>query len=812
MDGQSTALQGRAPDHAQLAAHYGWVHAVARNLVRDPWGAEDVTQETLLAALAAPPREVPDDQRLRAWLGRVAFNLSRLGARQGARRRAREVRVARREALPSVTDELESAGTIQALSAAISELAEPYRSVVLMRYFDGLSTAEIAARTRSSELAVRKRLWRARNKLRAALDHDPVSGRLLAGLFSWSALLRRSPAPTLGGLAAGLALVAGATFWHGSVERAEPVLAAAPVELARAEVELVPAAEAAAPEEAEAPRGRTFSRPAPRQPRVPAPVPEPAPPVVLDEPRLLFAQGVVLDLDGEVRAGLELFDRDAPAEVVGTTDALGAFRIPASAPRLNLAARGPGWTTIAPAVVMASDEHGPVPRPIVVARCLDLGARVFDEAGRAVGAAELTLRCDEAAFALVPYPVRLESPVLRTFRCDELGRSFERDLPRGAGLRLEIRAGGFEPLELDTLDLGCEERFFLRALAALPVLAGRVLHRDGRPAAGASVDLALAATTTDELGRFRLLLRGVQPGSSLRARAPRDSAAPAVLSRFGERVAAGVGDVDVVLGEENDPVEGRLVGKDHARWQVVAYPRENPRLDPRGDEEPAAITHSASDGTFEFRLPRGTYDLYALAPDEPRFVRREALETGQGPWVVELPPAPGLEELSADVRTLDGLLLASAGVEVHLCAEGERGPRRMTWRELACDRRGGFLIARDPSTRLALTVTHGAVGRQDVGVSARAGHQQIVVPRSSFLQVSGAGLRAARAAVLDAEGRPLAVRGPLRRSERFALRQGHSPVLEVPGAARWLELEGEGAPPVRIPIEPRPGEVLLVRP
>src|SRR5262245_18727681 len=126
MDGQSAAIPKRSPEHSQLTDHYGWVRAVARNLVRDPWGAEDVTQETILAALAAPPRDVPDDQRMRAWLGRVAFNLSRLGARQGARRRAREVRVARREALPSVTEELETAGTLQALSGAIADLAEPY--------------------------------------------------------------------------------------------------------------------------------------------------------------------------------------------------------------------------------------------------------------------------------------------------------------------------------------------------------------------------------------------------------------------------------------------------------------------------------------------------------------------------------------------------------------------------------------------------------------------------------------------------------------------------------------------------------------
>ena len=56
----------RALDRDSLAAQTSWLRAVTRNLVRDPWGAEDVTQETLLAALAAPPRDVSTDQRLRA--------------------------------------------------------------------------------------------------------------------------------------------------------------------------------------------------------------------------------------------------------------------------------------------------------------------------------------------------------------------------------------------------------------------------------------------------------------------------------------------------------------------------------------------------------------------------------------------------------------------------------------------------------------------------------------------------------------------------------------------------------------------------
>ena len=52
-------------DPDQLVAHAGWLQGVARNLVRDPWGAEDVAQEALLAALASPPRPVPVPQPTR---------------------------------------------------------------------------------------------------------------------------------------------------------------------------------------------------------------------------------------------------------------------------------------------------------------------------------------------------------------------------------------------------------------------------------------------------------------------------------------------------------------------------------------------------------------------------------------------------------------------------------------------------------------------------------------------------------------------------------------------------------------------------
>ncbi len=808
MDGQSTALPQPCADHAQLTAHYGWVHAVARNLVRDPWSAEDVTQETLLAALARPPREVPDDQRLRAWLARVAFNLSRLGARQGARQRAREVRVARRESTPSVTDELENAGTLQALSSAIAGLAEPYRGVVLMRYFDDLSTAEIAARTNTSELAVRKRLWRARNKLRAALDHDPVSGRLLAGLCPWLGFAPRVRMSSLSALAAGLALVAGTIWWGGEDEREGPALAAFIGEPTGAQSELESAGTPSTAENAERPLAPRSPGSA-RRPVPPTFEPERAPRVDSDEPRSAFALGFVLDLEGQARAGFELLDPRIPDQVLATSDALGGFGLPVHEAPPRLEARAPGWTTIVAARLGAGSEA--LPEALVVAAARDLGASVHDESGRPIRAAELELCCAESTFARIPYPVQLESASLRGFCSDEQGRCFARDLPRGAGLTLRVRAPGFEPLELDTRDLGSEERFFLRALGAEKFLAGRVFFRDGRPAAGARVSLALASTSADSEGRYRLPLLGVRPESNLGARDPYKTAAPTEFRAFGARLATGVDDVDLVLGEEHDPVAGKLVGPEPEGWSVVAFSKAGVRLDAQGNEEPAAITASSADGSFALRLPRGAYDLYAIAPDVPRCVQRAALETRHGFWQIELPPAPEPQGFRAQARTADGLLLAGARIELRLRAEGERGPRRMPWRELASDDQGTFAFAFDPSTQLELVVAHAAVGRQEVGLSTPHA-QQLILPRSSFVQVIAANPRAETGVVLDGEGRVLAVRGPLRTGERFGLQAGWSPVLEVPLNARWLEFQEAGAASVRVPIEPRPGAVLQIRP
>ena len=89
---------------------------------------------------------------------------------------------------PDHSDVLARGETCQRLVAAVMALDEPYRSTVLHRYLDGLSTKQIATLDRVTELVVRKRLSRAMHQLRARLD-EGVRRRAwsLDGGVLWSA-------------------------------------------------------------------------------------------------------------------------------------------------------------------------------------------------------------------------------------------------------------------------------------------------------------------------------------------------------------------------------------------------------------------------------------------------------------------------------------------------------------------------------------------------------------------------------------------------------------------------------------------------
>ena len=125
-----------------LLEHADFIRALARGLLNDDHAADDVVQETLVAALEADERP----RNLRAWLGVVARNLA-LTARRGRRRRAaRERRAASREALPSVDEGVARLELQRRVVDEVLALDEPYRGVIVHRFFYGLSLKEIARR------------------------------------------------------------------------------------------------------------------------------------------------------------------------------------------------------------------------------------------------------------------------------------------------------------------------------------------------------------------------------------------------------------------------------------------------------------------------------------------------------------------------------------------------------------------------------------------------------------------------------------------------------------------------------------------
>ncbi len=150
-----------------LLEHADWVRRLAHSLVVDPARADDVAQETWLAAMKSAPR---GSQNLRGWLGTVVRNLARRSARGERRRTAREVDAAKAEALPSAAELVEQADLQREIAALVIGLDEPYRQTLLLRFYQSLGVEEIATRTGVPLNTVRTRLQRGLAQLREKLD------------------------------------------------------------------------------------------------------------------------------------------------------------------------------------------------------------------------------------------------------------------------------------------------------------------------------------------------------------------------------------------------------------------------------------------------------------------------------------------------------------------------------------------------------------------------------------------------------------------------------------------------------------------
>ena len=183
-----------------LLIHADFVRGLARDLVRDPNGADDLAQEAWVCALQTPPRHAT---ALRGWFATLVQNL-RLNIERGdRRRRAREARVEPPLATASAEQILEREQVRERLVRAVMQLDEPFRTTVLLRYYEELPTAAIARRLGVPGATVRTRLSRGIARLRELLDERHGGGRAwLAPLATWAP----ESTPGIAVLAAGIGM------------------------------------------------------------------------------------------------------------------------------------------------------------------------------------------------------------------------------------------------------------------------------------------------------------------------------------------------------------------------------------------------------------------------------------------------------------------------------------------------------------------------------------------------------------------------------------------------------------------------------
>jgi RNA polymerase sigma-70 factor (ECF subfamily) len=243
-----------------LLGHQEFVRNLARSLVRDKDAALDVAQDAWLEALRRTPRSI---ESMQAWLGAIVRNRAHNRRRENQRRAAREEASARHEADESdESDEIlrDRVALAHEVVQAVLSLREPYRAIVILRYYENLSPRQIAARKRVPGSTVRVQLGRAHEMLRAKLDALRDGDRA-----SWSVALSAlagKPAAEISALkvaaiAAGCAAAVGIPLWLLRLEppAPSPILAeivpepraVAPVESSIAEENSLASADAREP-------------------------------------------------------------------------------------------------------------------------------------------------------------------------------------------------------------------------------------------------------------------------------------------------------------------------------------------------------------------------------------------------------------------------------------------------------------------------------------------------------------------------------------------------------------------------------------
>ncbi len=838
-----------------LLEHAAWIRELARALVRDPHRAEDVAQQTLVAAWKHAPL---DERGLRGWLTQVVRNFARVEARSRQRRDRHEPRAARPEAQPSAHEVVERVHVQRELVAAVLELDEPYRTVLLLRFYEGKPPRAIARELGRPIASVRSQLARGLALLRARLDatHGDRSSwaLLLAPLVRPGMLLT---IPLAGAIvmnakiqiAAALVVVAGAalilTLSQGGAQTPQPELAEAASAPRASALETPPAPRIE--NGAEAPLARTAVEAA-----KPAPVPSAA------APAAVLVRGRVLGSDAAPLGGVVVELAASSPVLRATSSADGSFELDAQGRTGRVRSADARYETVFAGVL----ERGTRELQVVVAPRASCSGRVQDAQGSPLPDAivsawvspNLRTRFAQSLDQAENVPFRETSDEQGRFRleslplCEDMWIGCELSGYQGWSARLSDVVG--DDLAITLARIGSDER----------AVRGRVVDAGSHPVAGALVALGLDTTTSDEHGAFAFklddphsmtrswkekpsLLRAAKAGHlPAEFQAERREGAPSwpdfVVLKLGSQPLSISGRV---LGADGKPFEGALVWV--ANTTTLGYGEQNLlQIESLlgGSEESWAKVASDARGRFEIRgLLDHPYTLVALDPHTLR--RAIAREVAPGTSSNELAfRADGVYPRLAG-RVVDAQGHGVAEVQVTLEAgvfEAHSGTYRIMSRTFPLDgpltnAEGEFELHDVPLEGVGLSFSSdtiiprgiGSYGYRDDGTSStslesfvgsHAETLEIVVERRAHVQLelvdpSGKPVFA----LLDEHEKPVEM-SVFMGTNRFFFQEvpcveGRSHVVSTTERARWLVLSRDGKETQRVPITPVPGETLHVK-
>ena len=820
-----------------LLAETRWLSGLARQLVARSHDAEDLVQETLRTAIERPPAA---GRPLRGWLRTVLLSRSRDTHRSERARTVREQNATPAAAVPSTVDVVVKAEVHGELVTAVLALDEPYRTCLLLRFFENLRPREIARLCAVPVATVHSRLQRALALLRQALARSHGHRWQLA----LAPLLRLRLAPSLllgvplvnalGKLTLSAAAIAVAVLvWQWptapNLERRDETASSSAN--TKAAVSAIGDASAAAPlERAPAPDAATTTTSA----------------ETAASPRQL--RGRVVDVRGTGIAGVQLAVKTAGArgpardsardsEALRTLSNLGgAFELAVPPGADTVVAIDPRWATVlAGSARVAPDKQSTV----VIAPRIELAGRVVDNAGTPLPGAALTVHLP--AHLGADLGILLDYSITQHWRatCDNEGRFRLRDLPAVADASLSATLGGylprFQPMPAATNDL--LEFVLERPKAGATLVEGLVVDTWGsfvasaRVSAGSEVSISDAhGAFTIDLGKGRDLARlaavaaGMQPAVFVPERdATGKPIWPArVVLQLGKAPLAMRGRV---LDRAGHPVAGAKVwiaDPLFVGWDHDALLAET--MLGRKDRPFWAFVLTDEAGAFRIDgLSERAYVVRALEPSTLAAVTQEGVQAGSENVELHFSTAM-FAELRGRVVARDGTAIGGVNVKLQRpalevqIADGTRDEWAVG-ASMRTNARGEFTFANVPTEGVEVCASGDEImfaGRMiEPGIDPLAFVLQ--VDRRMHLQVELAAPldRADSVRVLDASGKAMLLRimrGETARTARFAqIADGRSEILSLgEGAAAAVFLRGD-VEVGRMPLQLAAGQVNTIR-